>query len=184
MIQIAGNGGHGLWSISRGLARGLQDRSEYMSYMDAADHPRRGDRDGRGNLSLANLHHFTGWFLTVMLDQVRFMSAMLDVKGLRKRYTTLIKDLHPGEPRLPELVDHVLRYGEIARGDVQALIGASERTVRNDMSSLLRDGFLKSDSQRGPVRAGFPIAYRERLFPNLFADIEPAALEPPELPSL
>lgn len=44
-------GAHGLWSISRGLARGLQDASEYKTMMDATHAPRRNDLDGRGNLS-------------------------------------------------------------------------------------------------------------------------------------
>ncbi len=51
MAQTAGVGGRGLWSISRGLARGLNEKSEYKRMMDHADQQRRGDRDGRGNLS-------------------------------------------------------------------------------------------------------------------------------------
>ena len=47
----AGIGAHGLWSISRGLARGIHSRSEYKTKMDYADTPRQGDLDGRGNLS-------------------------------------------------------------------------------------------------------------------------------------
>jgi Fic family protein len=69
-------GGSGLWSISRGLARGLRDRGEYKRYMDSADSPRRGDRDGRGNLSEAALIEFSEWFLSVMLDQIRFSKAV------------------------------------------------------------------------------------------------------------
>jgi Fic family protein len=42
---------HGLWSISRGLARGLERRTEYRHMMDLADTPRQGDLDGRGSLS-------------------------------------------------------------------------------------------------------------------------------------
>ncbi len=50
MVLNAGIGGQGLWSVSRGLARGLNDRGEYKRMMDLAGSPRRGDRDGRGNL--------------------------------------------------------------------------------------------------------------------------------------
>ncbi len=53
VIRAAGIGGHGLWSVSRGLARGLEDRREDKLHMDMADTPRQGDRDGRGNLSLS-----------------------------------------------------------------------------------------------------------------------------------
>jgi Fic family protein len=47
----AGIGAHGLWSISRGLARGLGDPGEYKRMMDDADSPRRGGLGGRGNHS-------------------------------------------------------------------------------------------------------------------------------------
>jgi len=60
----AGIGAHGLWSISRGLARGMESRSEYKAKMDYADTPRQGDLDGRGNLSEKALIDFVTWFLT------------------------------------------------------------------------------------------------------------------------
>jgi Fic family protein len=37
----------GLWSWARGLAR---SQSDYYAYLQEADHPRRGDRDGKGAL--------------------------------------------------------------------------------------------------------------------------------------
>ena len=184
MCQAAGIGGHGLWSISRGLARGLQDPAEYKERMDAADQPRRGDRDGRGNLSLSTLTSFTGWFLTVMLDQIRFTEAMFDLTTLQQRYTRLIADRYPGKDRLPQLVSHVLRQGEMARGDARFVTGTSERSARSDLGELVTGGFLKSATPKGAVRIAFPLDYRERLFPNLFTDaapIMPAPLPPPML---
>jgi Fic family protein len=49
MALEAGVGAHGLWSVSRGLARGLTSRGDYKRMMDHADMPRQGDLDGRGN---------------------------------------------------------------------------------------------------------------------------------------
>lgn len=46
MAHKAGIGAHGLWSVSRGLARGLESRTDYKRMMDYADTPRQGDRDG------------------------------------------------------------------------------------------------------------------------------------------
>ena len=68
MFLKAGMGAGGLWSISRGLARGLEYRDEYRTRLAAADSPRHGDRDGRGNLSLEALQSFSLWFLRVALD--------------------------------------------------------------------------------------------------------------------
>ncbi len=77
MALEAGIGGQGLWSVSRGLARGLSDRGEYKRMMDMADTPRRGDRDGRGNLSEAALKTYCEWFLKVTLDQITFSAKLV-----------------------------------------------------------------------------------------------------------
>jgi Fic family protein len=44
MALKAGIGAHGLWSVQRGLARGLESRGNYKSMMDYADTPRQKDR--------------------------------------------------------------------------------------------------------------------------------------------
>ena len=170
MALKAGIGGQGLWSISRGLARGLEDRGEYKRMMDMADSPRRGDRDGRGNLSQAALLTFTKWFMQVMLDQIRFTSSLFDLAGLEARYRRLVLDV-TGDKRAPDLIGAVLRHGKLARGDAALVLKVSDVTARKTLADLVRLGFLKSDSLKTPVRLGFPLDYRERLFPNLFGAI-------------
>ncbi|MDX8535282.1 Fic family protein [Mesorhizobium sp. VK25A] len=171
MALKAGIGGHGLWSISRGLARGLKDRGEYKRMMDHADSPRRGDLDGRGNLSEAALKDFCEWFLTVALDQIRFSTAIFDLGRLEDRYRLLVKDISE-DKRAPDLLAAVLKHGSLERGDVHLVLKTSERTARNTMSAMVRQGFLKSETPKAPVRIAFPLDYRERLFPNLFTDAE------------
>lgn len=182
MIRAAGIGSGGLWSISRGLARGLHDRGEYKRWMDAADTPRQGDRDGRGNLSMRSLVGFTGWFLTVMLDQIRFTRAMLDLDRLQLRYRALVRDITGGDERICRLVDHVLRHGELARGDAEYVLRTSERTARTSLKRALEAGFIASSGPKTPVRIAFPIDYRERLFPNLFSEAPIDSPPPPLLP--
>lgn len=171
MALRAGIGGQGLWSVSRGLARGLEDRGEYKRMMDYADTPRRGDRDGRGNLSEAALHSFCRWFLQVMLDQITFSARLFDLGGLENRYRRLVRDVLP-DKRAEDLLSAVLRHGSLERGDAALVLKISERSARNTMSALTKAGFLKSASPKTPVRLAFPLEYRERLFPNLFADGE------------
>jgi Fic family protein len=180
MALKAGIGGNGLWSISRGLARGLKDRGEYKRMMDHADSPRQGDRDGRGNLSESALKDFVEWFLTVALDQVRFSTAMFDLGRLETRYRALVKDI-VDDKRAPDLVSAVLRYGSLPRGEANFVLKTSERTARNTLSDLVDRGFLKSDTPKAPVRIAFPLDFRERLFPNLFTDTEINAPEPRSL---
>ncbi len=184
MCHRAGIASGGLWSISRGLARGLNDRGEYKFRMDAADSQGRGDRDGRGNLSLAALTQFTAWFLTVMLDQIQFATAMFDLAELKPRYMSLIEDLHPSDARMRRLVAHVLDFGTLSRGDAQFVLGVSERAARADLSKAVAEGFLKSSTPKGPVRIAFPTRYRERLFPNLFSHEEFDSPGPPVAPGV
>ena len=82
------------------------------------------------------------------------------------------------------MVSHVLRHGEMPRGDARLVTSTSERSARSDLGELISGGFLKSATPKGPVRIAFPLDYRERLFPNLFTDaapIIPAAPMPPTL---
>ena len=169
MALKAGIGGQGLWSISRGLARGLEDRGEYMRMMDMADRPRQGDRDGRGNLSLAALQSFTAWFMRVMLDQIQFTSRLFDTDGLEARYRRLVADV-TGDKRAPDLISAVVRHGRLERGEAALVLKVSTVTARKTLNDLVRLGFLVSDSPKTPVRVAFPLDYRERLFPNLFTD--------------
>lgn len=171
MALNAGIGGQGLWSISRGLARGLKDRGEYKRMMDLADSPRRGDRDGRGNLSEAALKTFSAWFLNVSLDQITFSAKLFDLAGLDKRYRRLVADTIE-DKRAPDLISAVLRHGKLDRGDAPVVLKTSERTSRNTLKQLTAAGFLTSSSPKTPVRLAFPLDYRERLFPNLFTDVE------------
>lgn len=180
MALRAGIDGAGLWSISRGLARGLRDRGEYKRMMDYADSPRRGDLDGRGNLSLAALIDFTEWFLKVALDQINFAVTVFDLANLEARLRGVVRDVIVDDDRAPELVAAVLRHGSLERGQAAIVLKTAERTARNTLSSLVRHGFLASEGPKTPVRISFPLDHRERLFPSLFADVD---IEPPAPPA-
>ncbi len=167
MALKAGIGAHGLWSISRGLARGLEAVGEYKRMMDHADTPRQGDLDGRGNLSRSALADFSIWFLKICLDQVRFMSELFDIDDLAARLGA-----YPGitgfRTEAATLLTEIFHRGEIARGDVQVITGLRERTARTLLADLLKDGILASNSVKGAVFLRFPVDKRDLLFPRLF----------------
>ncbi|MFP5240107.1 MAG: Fic family protein [Acidobacteriota bacterium] len=168
MALQAGIGAHGLWSVSRGLARGHPSQGDYKRMMDLADTPRRGDLDGRGNLSLAALCEFIDWFLEVCIDQVRFMTSLFDPDSLAERVEkyALARGLNPAATRL---LRQVIRQGQVPRGDVPGITGMKERTARNLLAGLVADGILASDTPKGPVHLRVTPTAAEVLFPQLFA---------------
>jgi Fic family protein len=170
MALQAGIGAHGLWSISRGLARGLADAGEYKRMMDHADTPRQSDLDGRGNLSESALVDFSTWFLNICLDQVLFMSDLFDIDGLTGRLRGYAS-VAGWRAEAGTLLTEVFHRGEIARGDVQVITGLGERTARTLLADLLKDGILASSSEKGAVFLHFPVEGRDLLFPRLFVGV-------------
>jgi Fic family protein len=168
MIQVAGIGAHGLWSVSRGLARGLESRTDYKRMMDHADTPRQGDRDGRGNLSLAALEEFTEWFLEVCLDQIIFMSSLFDLPNLKGRLKLFVERSGRLKPEAYFLLEEAAGRGEFARGDADRITRLPERTARLVLGQLIEEGLLGSDTPKGPVSLRFPTAALDLLFPQLF----------------
>jgi Fic family protein len=168
MAQRAGIGAHGLWSVSRGLSRGLAERPTYKSMMDAADAPRASDLDGRGNLSLAALLEFTQWFCEVMLDQLEFMSEQLEFDALEQRLATYVeRDL--GLPSTATAIARdVLLRGAVARGEASRITGLRDRAARDVLSQLTAAELLASETPKGPVSLRISARAAETLFPRLF----------------
>jgi Fic family protein len=158
---------HGLWSISRGLARGLENRNEYKQMMDLADTPRTGDLDGRGNLSERALIEFVSWFLRVAIDQVVFMSSLFDLDRLAGRLRTLVAERNL-KPEAARLLEETLVRGEIERGEAARITRLPERSARRVLNDLTKEGLLASTTPKGPVSLRFPVHSLEVLFPRLY----------------
>jgi Fic family protein len=159
---------HGLWSISRGLARGLESRGEYKRMMELADTPRQGDLDGRGNLSERALVEFVVWFLRVAIDQVSFMSSLFQIDTLAQRLRTYVTQREGLKSEAAPLLQETLIRGEIDRGDASRITGLPERTARRVLNEVVRDGLLSSATPKGPVSLRFPAHALEILFPRLY----------------
>lgn len=160
----------GLWSVARGLAR---QEAAYKEHLAACDGPRRGDRDGRGTLSEAALASFARFFLRTCIDQVDFMQGLMQPERLRDRILIwAAEEVRAG--LLPPNADLVLKatlyQGSLERGEVESLLGASDRTARRVTSALLDAGALTSASTRAPLKLGFPAKYAGRWMPGLFPD--------------
>ena len=160
--------GSRLWSISRGLARAVDT---YKAALQAADEPRLGDLDGRGNLTQSGLVDFCAFFLSSCVDQVSFMESLLEPAELHRRMEIWCEEEIRAE-RLPKgswpLLREAALTGEFARGKAPALTGYQERQARTVLNTLIAKGLLVSPTSRSAVRLGFPIAVLDRWFPRLY----------------
>ena len=168
--------GLGLWSVSRGLAR---RNADYKAALAEADNPRRHETDGRGSLSSDALFRFCRFLLHVCLDQVEYMGGLLQLEGLinrigqyvEMRHAGLIPDPHKEKKLRMEaaaMLQEVLIHGEASRGEIIAASGLKERTGRDLMGELLREGLLVSDTPKGKARLGFPVHAAGWYFPDLY----------------
>ena len=115
----------GLWSPSRGFARSTQ---AYYAALHNADAPRRGDLDGRGNLSASGLLEWVEYFLEMCNDQVSFMAKMLTLENIRQRIEALVVVRDIKREAILPLV-HIFGLGPVTRGDFARMTGLRERTA-------------------------------------------------------
>src|SRR5262249_45337937 len=151
----AGIGAHGLWSIARGLARGLKSRKEYKQMMDHADTPRQGDLDGRGTLSERALKDFVLWFVTVCVDQVTFMSNLFELECFAGRFPNHVKRNEKLKPESVRLLEEALFRGTIERGDASRITGRPERTARRVLNDIIDADLLGSETPKGALSLRF-----------------------------
>jgi Fic family protein len=158
----------GLWSPVRGLSRSHDD---YKRFLSLADMPRQGDLDGRGDLSGRGLRDFCRFFITVCIDQADFMRGLLAPELLRQRVEGYVQRRAFEKSLRPEtghILSDLIYRGEISRGDAVRVSGLGERTARDMIGRMLKDGLIASDSPKGKLRIAFPDAVREFYFPRLF----------------
>ena len=165
----------GLWSPLRGFARST-DR--YYALLADADSLRRGDLDGRGNLSEQALMAWIDYVLDTCLDQVTFMTGMLDFETLKARieaclvFEATVEKSGVRQESLRGLHYLFLSGEEMARGDFKSMLGMSERGATDALGALVKRGLLKSDSPQGKVRFGLPQHALRFLFPRLWPEAE------------
>ncbi len=163
--------GSGLWTASRGLARDVQ--SYYVRLADA-DQPRQGDLDGRGNLSERGLAAFVKYFLETCLDQVTFMSELLQLNDLRPRMRAYLKLVSETEadirPEVEPALYHVFLAGSVKRGEFKQMTGLGARTADKAIAALLKKELLMSDTPKGAVSIGLPLDALAFYFPRLYPE--------------
>lgn len=174
MFYHIGLEGYGLWNISRGLSRSGTAYQKYLSY---ADQKRQGDRDGRGQLSLKGLELYVEFMLKTSLDQIHFMSSMLQLHTLSDRISKYIKLSQEGMYTTPALPQHsealfkeLLIKGELSRGKVKEIINKKDTTATVLIKKLIEMDYLESDTPKSAIRLKFNAYFASKIFPDLIPD--------------
>jgi Fic family protein len=160
-----------VWSVARGLARNVV---QYKSLLSNCDRARRNDLDGRGALSEEALAEFTRFFLTVCIDQVRFMEGLVQPDRLRARVLVWANEevaLGSLPAQATRILEAILHRGELPRGEIGSITGTGDRQGRRLVASLLDRGVLASGSSRAPLHLAFPAELAQRWMPGLFPDL-------------
>ena len=165
---------NGLWSPLRGFAR---SEEKYRSMLKAADEHRRGDLDGRGNLTEAGLIDWISYTLETCIDQVRFMRKLLDVGSMRERIQAALifeESKKTGVRKEAALALHYLfsTHSELGRAAFKQMTGLGERVATDLISSLLKNGYLATDSAYGALRFAIPRSALRFYFPDLWPEAE------------
>ena len=165
---------NGLWSPLRGFAR---SEEKYRGMLKAADEHRRGDLDGRGNLTEAGLIDWISYTLETCIDQVRFMRKLLDVGPMRERIQAALifeESKKTGVRKEAALALHYLfsTNSELGRAAFKQMTGLGERVATDLISSLLKNGYLATDSAYGALRFAIPRSALRFYFPDLWPEAE------------
>ena len=122
----AGIGGGGLWSVSRGLARGLMDKGEYKRFMDSADSGP--EVDAAAQVALAGPDSYLSYFLTTsrLQAQQRDLEQAAHVATVAK----LIAEAQQYAQTALEDADRAVSAAQRARGFSKEADAARDRANR------------------------------------------------------
>ncbi len=166
---------NGLWSPLRGFAR---THDAYYASLAAADEPRAGDLDGRGNLTESGLIRWIDYVLGVCLDQVDFMATSLSLDSMKNRmaaclaYEEQVVKQGVRAESLRGLHYLFASQTELDRADFKVMLGLGDRLATAQVSALLKRGLLESDTPHGKLRLGVPQHALRFYFPNLWPEAE------------
>ncbi|MDO8907271.1 MAG: Fic family protein [Pseudohongiella sp.] len=176
-LKAVGLDSYGAWCLSRGLAKSA---TRYKRLLALADNPRQGNLDGRGALTEQGLMQFCDYMLDTAIDQVTYMSKLLDLPRLRQRIDSYVQARNdfrvsgvtePLKSNASLILYTAFIHGEIGRAEALELCAMPERSARRLLSQLKSEGLLSETSSKSPLRWEVP----EHAEPWYFPDLTPTA---------
>ncbi|WP_439136020.1 Fic family protein [Pseudomaricurvus sp.] len=171
-LRSIGIGATGIWCLSRGLAR---RHADYKSALAEADKGRQGVSDGRGALSENGLIQFCEFMIDTAIDQVDFMTKVLDLENMVKRIGSYIEDRNRGlivgmppiKPEAARLLEKAYLHGEFERSEMEKITGLGLSVTRKIVQQLKEEGLLTETSSRSPLRWAIPEHAERYYLPEL-----------------
>ena len=172
-LKAIGLESYGAWCLSRGLARSAV---QYKNLLANADAVRQGDYDGRGNLTEKGLMSFCNYMLDTAIDQVIYVSELLDLAKIRQRIESYIVARNddrvagisaPLKSTASLILYTAFQQGEIDRAQALELCAMPERSARRLLSQLKSEGLLSETSSKSPLRWEIAEHAEPWYFPNL-----------------
>lgn len=173
----------GLWSPMRGLARAQQEY--YASLIDAdrdKNKDQAGDLDGRGVLTEKGLVEFITFMMNTSLDQIEFMSRMLDMDAFKDRLTQMLASEATREATRSLKTEAAAPLAYLAtvqtmdRTPFKGMMGLASRTADRVLADLFKIGIVTSKTPKGPVELALPMHLLRYLFPRLWPEAEANSL--------
>ncbi|MES2535853.1 MAG: Fic family protein [Pseudomonadota bacterium] len=165
----------GLWSPMRGLARAQEN---YYAHLTKADQARQGDYDGRGVLSEKGLVEFIRFFMAINVDQITFMTGMLEIPAFEARLAQMLAAESTREKTRALKVEAAapLAYlgtvQSMERTRFKGMMGLASRTADRALADLFKLGIVTSRTPKGPVELALPLPLFRYLFPRLWPEAE------------
>ena len=172
-LRAVGLESYGAWCLSRGLAR---TSTEYKNALAVADRPRQGNYDGCGALTEDGLVKLCDYLFSTAIDQVSYMSGLLDLKNLRARINSYVQARNdfrvPGMTEGLKSAAGLVLYTAFIHGDIDRalaleLCAMPERSARRLLAQLKREGLLSETSSKSPLRWEIPEHTEAWYFPEL-----------------
>ena len=172
-LKAVGLESYGAWCLSRGLAR---SPAQYKALLANADAPRQGDYDGKGALTEKGLAGVCEYLLDQALDQVGYISELLDLPKMRQRIETYVVARNddrvagisaPLKSTAALILNTAFQQGEIDRALALELCGMPDRSARRLLSQLKSEGLLSETSSKSALRWEIPEHADMWFFPNL-----------------
>jgi len=151
----------------------VRKQDEYYRQLRAADQPRRGDLDGRGQLTQAGLFGFVEFMLQVCIDQMEYIEQTMDLVTLRQRLERVV-GLEPRfveggvKQEMAKAIHILLTQGEVARADFKIFSGLHDRVASEQLKKLIDMGVVEAPSAKSrSIFPGLPVWFAKMIFPDL-----------------